>query len=128
MTIKRIRYALSDTGTVGDTGYLNGEIQMLRWYPAHDTGASMKISLYPSVADTGHGFLVWTDTGHLREQWTVFPRREAASHLIAGEILPSDTGVTLVPIVGAGDRLHVQIFKKKAGSTIGGTLYVYYRE
>ena len=126
MSMKRIRFGLSDTGTVGDTGYLDGELEMIRWYPAHDTGATMIISLYPSEGDTGHGFIIWNDTGHLREQYTVFPRGKA--NFGTGNVLAeSDTGVP-VKWTGAGDKLHVQIKKKKAGSTIGGTLYIYYRQ
>lgn len=126
MAIKRIRIALSDTGTVGDTGYLDGELEMIRWYPAHDTGASMIITLWPSEGDTGHGFIIWNDTGHLREQYTEFPRA-VANHIGGSELGLSDSGA-YVKYVGAGDKLHVQITKKKAGSTIGGTLYIYYRQ
>jgi len=115
---------VSDTGTFGDTGFLNGELLQLRWYPTTDTGHSIVLVIHPSEGDTGHGFTVWTsDSGEQSAQWLAFPRANPQHG--SGVDGASDTG--WVPYVGGGDKISLKRPSPGTGTT-SGTLYIYYRE
>lgn len=123
MPIKRTRFPLSDTGTFGDTGFINGELHQLRWYrSAYDTGHDLTVAIHPSEGDTGHGFQVWTsDSGQQQASYLVHPRAKGFD-----AALGQDTGPGF-PYAGAGDKLRVKITAKGTG-TVSGTLYVYTKD
>jgi hypothetical protein len=121
MPIKRTRFPLSDTGTFGDTGFLNGELAQVRWVPTTDTGHTLTLTVMPSEGDTGHGFNVLvSDSGFQSDQWTSHPRAKVVDVNQA-----QDTG--MVPYVAAGDKLRVKIVSTGTGTT-SGTLYVYAKD
>jgi len=116
--------AISDTGTFGDTGFINGELMQLRWVPTTDTGHSLVVTIHPSEGDTGHGFQVWTsDSGEQSDQYVAHPR--ASPQHGSGVNGASDTG--FVPYVGAGDKISIKGTATGTGTT-SGTFYIYYRE
>jgi len=115
--------ALSDTGTFGDTGFLNGELLQLRWYPTTDTGHTLTLKILPSEGDTGHGWNAWvSDSGEQSAQYTAAPRQKIALTPHDGT---TDTGYGT--FVGAGDKIRAQIVSTGTGTT-SGTLYLYFRE
>lgn len=121
MSIKRIRMAVSDTGTFGDTGFLSGELLQLRWYPTTDTGHTLVVTIHPSEGDTGHGFQVWvSDSGEQKAQYIVAPRQKIAFTPHDGT---NDTGWTTY--VGAGDKISIKGTATGTGTT-SGTFYIYY--
>jgi len=125
MTIKRIRFAVAANGSFGDTGFMNGELQQIRWVHVRDTGVALRLTILPSEGDTGHGFDVWTsDTGTSQTTFTAFPRARPQHGTGVGGA--SDTG--WVPYVAAGDKLRLKGVIKGDTGICTGTLYCYYRE
>lgn len=121
--MNRVGAAFADTGTTTKQARLSGHVEMFRWDAVSDTGASLEISISPSNADTGRGYVIWTDTGKLGGDYMVAPRK--VHNITTSELVPSDTGrFGAARYVAAGDTVNMKV-TAKGTTAVTGTLWVY---
>lgn len=128
MTINRHVFPFTITGGTakGDTGWLYGAIQQLRWYPdTVDTGqpSTLSLAVVPgSVRDTGTGWNIFSQSNQMGVGFTKAPRQ--TSHDASGD--PYDTGGDFhEPIVFTQDKLRMKLTPADTGIAFSGKLYVW---
>jgi hypothetical protein len=126
---------VTDTGVAGEVikgdtgGAIFGEIMQVRVLPTvADTGGDLEIGLYPRMADTGSGWLIYNNPDCLGTDLMFAPRQRISVHLADDTGGDTDTG--WAPYVAAGDRLRVKVRAGRvvaAGGTNEVTVLVYSR-
>ena len=77
----------------GDTGFLVGALEQLRWSPAaNDTGqvGTLSLAVVPEAGDTGSGWEFYGETRNFGAGFTRAPRQP--QHGFDGAPDPADTG------------------------------------